>query len=218
MNLSSLSIESVKEFCELVYWKLAQRSDKQLRNDHYKEFYTSYFDLDESFYTGKAIMDIGCGPRGSLEWANMTTERIGLDPLAEKYLKMGASKHKMTYVKAYVEDIPFDDNHFDVICSFNSLDHVKNIEESCKEIKRVLKPGGLFLLVVDIHKYPTFTEPQCLNWSFLQDHFSDFHVLEEKHLENAVKRRIYSNLRTNKELAKGSTENGVLVAKIQKPD
>ncbi|GGH72626.1 hypothetical protein GCM10011318_16770 [Phaeocystidibacter marisrubri] len=148
----------------------------------------------------------------------MTTERIGLDPLAEKYLKMGASKHKMTYVKAYVEDIPFDDNHFDVICSFNSLDHVKNIEESCKEIKRVLKPGGLFLLVVDIHKYPTFTEPQCLNWSFLQDHFSDFHVLEEKHLENAVKRRIYSNHRTNKELAKGSTENGVLIAKIQKLD
>ena len=30
--------------------------------------------------------DIGCGPRGSLEWATMAAERVGLDPPVNKYL------------------------------------------------------------------------------------------------------------------------------------
>jgi len=54
-------------------------------------------------------LDIGCGPRGSLEWADMTKERYGLDPLANEYLKLGADKHKMKYVASGAEKIPFED-------------------------------------------------------------------------------------------------------------
>ena len=70
---------------------------------------------------------------------------------------MGSKDHKMTYKKAYVENLPFPDNYFDVISSFNSLDHVENMEIACKEITRTLKNNGLFLLIVDIHTMPTLT-------------------------------------------------------------
>lgn len=208
---------SFKEFFELSYWKIVKLFSKKLNdNSHYKYFYTNNFSIPAEFYNDKIILDIGCGPRGSLEWADMAKERVGIDPLADKYVKMGAKDHKMTYIKAYVEDLPFPDNYFDIICSFNSLDHVNNIESACKEIKRTLKDNGLFLLLVDIHTMPTLTEPQTMNWNFVQDYFPEFEILEEKHLERTKTYRIYTNVRNSK-LADDRSTRGVLTAKLKKP-
>jgi ubiquinone/menaquinone biosynthesis C-methylase UbiE len=135
------------------------RVEKVLNNSHYCYFYTNYFDLDIKFYTGKKILDVGCGPRGSLAWAVEADERIGLDSLATEYLAMGADRHNMQYVDAPAEAIPFPANHFDVVCSFNSLDHVKDLQKALTEIHRVLKPDGIFLLIVEINHPPTATEP-----------------------------------------------------------
>jgi len=207
---------SFKEFFELGYWKIVKLLSKNLNNNsHYKYFYTSNFSLSEEFYQDKIILDIGCGPRGSLEWADMAKERIGLDPLAEQYVKMGAKDHKMTYIKAYVENMPFPDNYFDVICSFNSLDHVENMEDACKEIKRTLKNNGIFLLMVDIHTMPTLTEPQTMNWNFINEYFPEFEIVEEKHLERTETYKIYSNVRNSK-LVDNSSTKGVLTAKLKK--
>jgi ubiquinone/menaquinone biosynthesis C-methylase UbiE len=207
---------SFKELFELGYWKTVKLFSKNLNsNSHYKYFYTTYFSLSEEFYKDKIILDIGCGPRGSLEWADMTAERIGVDPLAEKYLEMGAKDHKMTYKKAYVENLPFPDNYFDMICSFNSLDHVENMEIACKEITRTLKVNGLFLLIVDIHTMPTLTEPQTMNWNFVNDYFPEFDIVEEKHLERTETYKIYSNVRNNK-IVDNDSNKGVLTAKLKK--
>jgi ubiquinone/menaquinone biosynthesis C-methylase UbiE len=145
----------------------------------------------------------------------MTSERTGVDPLAEKYLEMGAKDHKMTYKKAYVENLPFPDNYFDMICSFNSLDHVENMEIACKEITRTLKANGLFLLIVDIHTMPTLTEPQTMNWNFVNDYFPEFDIVEEKHLERTETYKIYSNVRNNK-IVDNDSNKGVLTAKLKK--
>jgi SAM-dependent methyltransferase len=40
--------------------------------------------------------------------------------------------------------LPFPDGGFDLVVSFGVLEHVTNDRESLKEIRRVLKPGGLF--------------------------------------------------------------------------
>ena len=219
MNIKSIStvrILSVKEFFELSYWKIIKIFDKKLNNSHYKYFYTTYFSLPEVFYNNKIILDIGCGPRGSLEWADRAKKRMGLDPLADKYLNMGAKEHKMTYVKGYVENLPFHNNYFDIISSFNSLDHVGNIKAACDEIKRTLKDGGIFLLIVDIHNLPTLTEPQTIRWTFIKDYFSDFEIINEKHLERVIRNRIYSNLRINKKIENNNKLKGVLTVKLKK--
>ena len=113
LGLTSQSDSQAKEESELKYWKTRKEEEDKLGNDHYKFFYTENFGLSDEFFEGKRILDIGCGPRGSLEWADMTAERVGLDPLADEYLKLGASEHNMRYVKAYSEAIPFDDNYFE---------------------------------------------------------------------------------------------------------
>lgn len=152
-----------KEFYEWLFWKIQKIKERRLKNDHYEEFFTEYFGFYHADYDGKKIMDIGCGPRGSLEWAEMAEERIGLDTLADRYVRMEGKHHQMKYVNAGSEKIPFEDGYFDFVSSFNSLDHVDDLGQSIQEIMRVIKPGGYFLLISDIHSHPTICEPSvCL--------------------------------------------------------
>ena len=149
-----------KRRTELKYWRSRYvEESNSLNNSHYEPLYTDVYDLDKSDFVGKSILDIGCGPRGSLEWADMTSQRVGLDPLVPRYLKLGADRHKMEYAASGSENIPFPNAHFDIVACLNALDHVDNFDATIAEIKRVTKPGGWFLLSVEIDHPPTPTEP-----------------------------------------------------------
>jgi glycosyltransferase involved in cell wall biosynthesis len=100
---------SWKEFKELHYWKSIKKIERVLSNDPYKHFYTTHFGLDDSYYNNKIILDIGYGPRASLEWASMAWRRIGLDPVAKEYLQLGANQHKKEYIDSPSENIPLKD-------------------------------------------------------------------------------------------------------------
>ena len=67
------------------------------------------FGLDKRFFGDKRILDIGCGPRGSLEWADNATETVGADPLVGVYRRLGTDRHRMKYVEAGAERLPFPD-------------------------------------------------------------------------------------------------------------
>lgn len=174
-----------KRLYEITYWRLRSRDEGQLKNDWYESIFTSWFGIPREFYTGLRLLDIGCGPRGSLEWADMAAERIGLDPLVDDYRSLGIDRHAMSYAHAPAERIPFGDNYFDVVSSINSLDHVDNVDAVIGEIARVLKPRGTLLLVVEIHPEPTIAEPHALTWSFLERFQPALRLLDEHHFEVA---------------------------------
>jgi SAM-dependent methyltransferase len=163
---------------ELDFWKSRKQAEGQLGNSHYEYFYTTHFGIDREFYRGKRILDIGCGPRGSLEWANMATERVGLDPLVPAYRKLGLDHHKMSYCAAHSERIPFPDSYFDVVTSVNSLDHADNCEKTIQEIIRVTKPNGIFLVVVEVNHRVRVCEPHCLRPDFITSFLPLFSVTQ----------------------------------------
>lgn len=174
-----------KRLYEISYWRMQYRNEGELKNEWYESIFTNWFDISRAFYKDKRILDIGCGPRGSLEWATDARERVGLDPLVEDYRRLGIDRHAMSYVNAPAEQIPFAADHFDVVSSINSLDHVDDVEAVIREIIRVLKPGGLFLLAVEIHPTPTIAEPQALAWDFLKKFTPAMRVMAEHHFEAA---------------------------------
>lgn len=178
---------------ELAYWKRRVDKEGALDNKHYKVYYTSHFDLTDADWADKIVLDIGCGPRGSLEWADMTKERYGLDPLANEYLKIGADKHKMKYVASGAEKIPFANDHFDIVTSFNNIDHVDDLDQTIAEIKRVLKPGGMFLLLTEVGHEPTPTEPIVLDFDIVDKFKPQFEVIGEKHFEK-LQNGIYQSI------------------------
>jgi SAM-dependent methyltransferase len=206
-----------KERNEIAYWRSRLAAEGQLSNQHYLQSYTSTFELEPSSYAGKRILDIGCGPRGSLEWADMAAERVGLDPLVPEYLKMGADRHKMTYLAASSDAIPFPSQYFDVVCAFNSLDHVANLEKTITEVKRVVRPKGLFLLITEVNHNPTPTEPIDLPWSIAQAFTDEFNLLDERRYEignHDIYRQIYIDDRFDD--ANQADRPGILLAKLEK--
>jgi ubiquinone/menaquinone biosynthesis C-methylase UbiE len=146
---------------ELSYWIERKEKEGTLKNNHYKYFFTDHFGIDSSFYKDKVLLDIGCGPRGSLLWA-VESCKIGLDPLATKYLKFISDKNT-TYINGTAERIPIKDSKVDVVSMFNSLDHVDNVFKTIEEIKRITKAGGIFLLLVEVNHKPKICEPHTLN-------------------------------------------------------
>ena len=185
-----------KHISELEFWAGNVEREGILQNSFYETFYVSDFKIDHEDYIGKAILDIGCGPRGSLEWADMADLRIGLDPLVNEYYKLdgGTLSHKMKYVRGYSEDMPFPDETFDFVFSINSLDHVDDLDETISEIKRVLKIGGICGIIVDANHKPTVNEPITIDLD-LKDKFSDvFDVIDERAYETVYKTGFRHNL------------------------
>lgn len=49
--------------------------------------------------------------------------------------------------QSWGEDLPFEANMFDVVLCRQVLHHARDLEQLCRQIGRVLKPGGIFMAV-----------------------------------------------------------------------
>lgn len=146
------------------YWSERAAKEGTLGNAHYERVFTTQFGLEPSFFDAKRVLDVGCGPRGSLEWATGAARRVGLDPLVQRYGELGIERHAMDYVDAPAERMPLPDASFDIVASLNSLDHVDDVDAAVAELTRVAAPGATWLLTVEIGHAPTATEPHSLGW------------------------------------------------------
>jgi ubiquinone/menaquinone biosynthesis C-methylase UbiE len=186
---------SGKHASELAYWRRQREQQGELEQGErfYRWQFVEHFGVGESFFRGKRLLDVGCGPRGSLEWADEALERVGLDPLADRYVELHSRPHKMTYVASGAERIPFPDGHFDVVSTVNSLDHVDDVDAALREIARVTKPGGALLLLVDVNHEATPTEPHELGWG-LVDRLGGDWILEDRRDYERPSDNLYDNL------------------------
>lgn len=211
-----LSYIKWKEFNELNYWRQRKQIEGVLSNSHYKHFYTAHFGLDDSYYINKIILDIGCGPRGSLEWASMAKRRIGLDPLAEEYLKLGANQHQMEYICSPSEDIQMKDAECDAVFSFNSLDHVENVDQTLNEIIRITRPGGLFLLLVEVNHPPKVCEPHELTPNNIVESLKGDFICECLQVYKPVVIGMYQSILEDKKVSNPecTKDNGYLSARF----
>lgn len=166
---------------EYMYWRKEFDKHGQLSNGHFEQIFTAHFNINKDFYTGKKVLDIGCGPRGSLEWADNTAQRVGLDPLAEAYEFLIGDNQEMEYTPDFAEDISFPTGHFDIVTSINSLDHVDNLEKVVKEIQRVVSPGGHILIGVEVSPDKKLCEPSPVGWDLAQLFSETCDVIDEAH-------------------------------------
>jgi ubiquinone/menaquinone biosynthesis C-methylase UbiE len=200
-----------KRRAELAFWQGVAAGEPELQNFWYEAAFTTLFGIERSWYAGRRMLDVGCGPRGSLEWAHDAAERVGADPLADRYVELNGGRHAMRYVRARAEELPFADVAFDVVSSFNALDHVEDPDAAIAELVRVLAPGGTLLVVVEIDHPPTVTEPLTFDRSVV-DRFG----LAVRSVELVGQRvNLYSDL--EQRVPHVPDRPGWLVARLQKP-
>src|SRR6478672_7942172 len=98
---------------------------------------------------GKTVLDIACGEGyGTYFLAQNATNILGVDIDAPTI-----QKAKQKYIRPNLEfragsalAIPEKDNSFDVVVSFETLEHVVEHGTMMGEIKRVLKPKGMLII------------------------------------------------------------------------
>lgn len=159
---------------ELDYWRSKLEIDKgQFKNSYYKRLMLAMSEEDsDDFVRGKIVADFGCGPKGSLVWANSALLRIGIDVLADRFADEftdNITSHGMIYLKSTENVIPLPSAFVDVMFTINAIDHVDNFHLMCNEIIRVLKPGGQFIASINLEEYPSPTEPQQLNERIIEE-------------------------------------------------
>jgi SAM-dependent methyltransferase len=86
------------------------------------------------------ILDFGCGSKPYMALFNYT-EYIGLDFENEGH----PHDHEVIDVFYDGKNIPFADEHFDSVLSTEVFEHVFSLDETLRELNRVLKPGGKML-------------------------------------------------------------------------
>lgn len=167
----------VKKYdAELAFWKSRLEIDNgTFSNKHYRKIMLAMAERDnQDFITDKIIADFGCGPRGSLFWADNASVRIGIDVLSDIYadnFKSNIINHNMIYLKSTENVIPLPSEYCDIIFSLNAIDHVDNYQLMSNEIFRILKTGGEFIASFNIEEPETICEPQCLSENDVKEMF-----------------------------------------------
>jgi ubiquinone/menaquinone biosynthesis C-methylase UbiE len=154
---------------EMEFWMNRYEKEKTLGNGHYKDLMLPISGKSYSYFSGKSVADFGCGPRGSLEWCDCASKRVGIDVLVDEYKALGIEEHKMKYVKCSERGIPIDDAQYDVCFSVNSLDHADNPTLMFEEMLRITKDRGLLCLSLNLDEPPSITEPNMITQDFVRE-------------------------------------------------
>lgn len=127
------------------------------------------FALD--FCDGKKVLDAACGEGyGSFLLAKKASLLIGvdIDKSTIQHAEKKYNRPNLQFIDADVQHLPFPDEMFDIVVSFETLEHVPDHHTFIKEIKRVLKNDGLLIL----------STPDKQHYSLAKDYNNPFHQKE----------------------------------------
>lgn len=103
------------------------------------------------------VLDIGCGGGINLRRLHELSpegKTIGIDysnTSVEMSLELNkelVDENKIEVLEADVQNIPLDDNSIDIATGFETVYFWPNIVDSFKEVRRILKDDGLFVIVL----------------------------------------------------------------------
>lgn len=119
------------------------------------------------FQENDQVLDIGCGGGATLHRISEyigTGHLTGVDysevsvQVSRETNAADIQKGRMHILEASVEAFPFGDETFDKIVTVESFYFWPDPAENLKEVLRVLKKGGVFLLVADIYQKEGLSE------------------------------------------------------------
>lgn len=131
-----------------------------------RQFHLDRYAFARGYCAGKTVLDGACGTGyGSALLGERAARVIGIDMSEESvaYATKEYARDNVSFRKSFVEQTPFDDNSFDVIVSFETVEHTLCPRSHMMEIARLVEPErGLAILSVPNR------------WGLTPQHFLDF--------------------------------------------
>jgi len=101
-------------------------------------------------FAGQRVLEIGVGlGTDHLQFARAGAKMTGID-LTDRCIDLTRRRFEQEGLHSDLrimdaEALEFDDDAFDVVYSFGVLHHIPSTEHAFREVRRVLRPGGVFL-------------------------------------------------------------------------
>ena len=127
---------------------------------HYEHLHRYKF--AKEFVKDKMVLDLACGEGyGSFLLSATAKEVVGIDINKETITHASSKylKNNLRFITGSISSIPIlEEKIFDVIVCFEAIEHIKEHDSLIKEVKRLLKDDGIFIV----------STPQyiCLFWQW----------------------------------------------------
>ena len=110
------------------------------------------------FQDGWTMLDIGCGGGATLRRLlkrSKDAQVYGIDISEESVAKAKRVNADVLDKQVFVtqgsaEKLPYEDGKFDLVTAVETIYFWPNLPECLKEVRRVLKPGGQFTIMVEV--------------------------------------------------------------------
>ncbi len=129
------------------------------------------FDRIAKEHPGAHLLEIGCGMGDDTsQWATRNMQVTALD-LTEPAVECTRMRLKTCGLDAEVktgnaENLDFPNSTFDIVYSFGVLHHSPDTPQTIREVRRVLKPGGLALIMLYNRRSLNYVVHRVLNYPF----------------------------------------------------
>lgn len=123
---------------------LAPNMDQQIMREHWARYHYA-----SPMVAGKRVLDIACGAGYGSALLAKTAQRVtgcDISPEAITYCQTHYQHENLTFEIMDVRNINYPDMSFDMICSFETLEHVAEGELFLKEITRLLTNDGTLII------------------------------------------------------------------------
>lgn len=149
---------------------------------------------------GLDVLDCACGEGyGSriLSDSAGSVTGVDIDAPSIEHARRRYGRDGLEFIRASALELPFDDDRFDAVVSFETLEHLAEHDELMTEFRRVLKPGGFLLMSSPDRK--TYSDDTGFENEFhvrelyrdqfedlLQRHFPNFRLFGQKLMFNSA--------------------------------
>ncbi|MDU5100282.1 MAG: class I SAM-dependent methyltransferase [Peptoniphilus grossensis] len=113
----------------------------------------SYLNIDKDY----TVLDLGCGGGRNIEYFLTKADKVyGLDhsntsvKMASEINKKAIDTGRCKILVGDVKNLPFEDETIDIVTAFETIYFWNDIEECFREIYRVLKKEGQFLICNEV--------------------------------------------------------------------
>ena len=104
------------------------------------------YHLAKPYIKGK-LLELGCGEGRGIELlAPLAEQYTAIDKIESVIDRLQVKHPSYRFEAGHFPPIPFPDNSFDTIVTFQVIEHIKDDELFVKELQRILRPGGTALI------------------------------------------------------------------------
>jgi len=156
------------------------------------------YDFAKSYAKDKIVLDIGCGDGyGTAHLSSVAKHAIGVDISNEaiERAKSKYQKHNLVYEVMDCCSLAYPSEKFDLVCSFEVIEHVEDCDQYLLEMRRVLKKNAISVISTpnkDASAY-SYSEHHVLHFNatelqaLLSRYFESVTLFNQEYNSQAVK-------------------------------